>query len=159
MEIIGIFLFISNTFKPMNKEQEKELIEKLADIEHQRWSDWQKYLHSKCGKFSNGKVNWAYFSIENFRHWERQIKTDYKDLTEKEKDSDREQVMRYFPLIKKLLKQDRDKYISELESIVGKDERISENAGSLTRQWKESENRLRAKIRRRISKLIKALKQ
>ena len=26
----------------------EELFEKLADIEHQRWADWQKYVHSKC---------------------------------------------------------------------------------------------------------------
>ena len=31
--------------------------------------------------------------------WQRQIDTPYNELTEKEKDSDREQVMNYIPLI------------------------------------------------------------
>ena len=34
--------------------------------------------------------------------WERQIATDYADLSEKEKESDRDQVRRYWPLITKL---------------------------------------------------------
>jgi len=35
------------------------------------------------------------------KQWEKQIKTDYKDLTEEEKDSDRKEVMRYWNLINK----------------------------------------------------------
>ena len=35
----------------------KELIEKWADIEHKRWSKWQKYMHSLCTEIptENGK--------------------------------------------------------------------------------------------------------
>jgi len=73
------------------------LKEKLADIEHQRWSDWQRYLHSLCVKNEDGSLT---IPIKSVKHWERQINTSYKDLTEKEKDSDREQVDRYWPLIK-----------------------------------------------------------
>ena len=36
---------------------------------------------------------------EAWERAERQIKTDYKDLSEQAKDSDREQVLRYFHLI------------------------------------------------------------
>jgi len=78
--------------------QEIELMEKLAHHEHARWSDWQKYLHHLCVE-DDGK---NLVIVRTMReHWERQIKTDYKDLSEVEKDSDREQVMRYFHLIKK----------------------------------------------------------
>lgn len=73
------------------------LFELLADIEHQKWSHWQKYMHSKMEADSDEYGNIDYLLPEKlFEHWERQIKTKYKDLTEKEKDSDREQVMRYW---------------------------------------------------------------
>lgn len=81
----------------MNKKDTK-LFEQLADIEHQRWADWQKYLHSKCTPIMGGDL---LIHSEDVEHWERQIKTDYKNLSEKEKDSDREQVMRYWDLINK----------------------------------------------------------
>ena len=83
-----------------------DLKEQLADIEHQRWADWQKYLHSKMSSVIHPEVNnyeGKFLSDEDFEHWERQIATDYKDLSEKEKDSDREQVDRYLPLIKQAL--------------------------------------------------------
>lgn len=81
-----------------------ELFEKLADIEHQRWVDWQKHLHSKCDKKEkeySGALDQYDLLIpsELVMQWTRQIKTDYKDLSEKEKDSDRDQVMRYWNLI------------------------------------------------------------
>jgi len=79
--------------------ENKELFEQLAAIEHERWADWQKYLHSKT--FSDSQGYGQVIGRDDFEHWRRQIKTDYKDLSEKEKDSDREQVMRYWKLIQK----------------------------------------------------------
>ena len=80
-----------------------ELFEKLAGIEHQRWSDWQKYLHSKLKyvEWKEGEKTMCGYLLDpnDYERWERQIDTDYKDLSEKEKDSDREQVMRYWNLI------------------------------------------------------------
>lgn len=79
------------------KYPKNELFEKLAEIEHERWSDWQHHLHSKCANIAGSLV----IRLEDVQHWERQIRTNYKDLSEKEKDSDREQVMRYWHLISK----------------------------------------------------------
>ncbi len=73
-----------------------KILEKLADIEHQRWADWQKYLHSKCEKDNNGNLIIPAGYVENL---ERLIKTDYKDLTEKEKNSDREVVVKYLSFL------------------------------------------------------------
>jgi len=73
-----------------------ELFEKLADIEHQRWADWQKYFHSMCTDIDGGGKK---IPLNVYLRAERQIKTNYKDLTEREKDSDRKQVMRYWELI------------------------------------------------------------
>ena len=81
-----------------------ELFERLAFLEHNRWSDWQRYLHSKLKKVETRLNGTEYYLLSGdlYKHWERQIDTDYKDLSEKEKDSDREQVMRYWKLIKTL---------------------------------------------------------
>ena len=77
-----------------------ELFEKLADIEHQRWSDWQKYIHSQGAVLPDGGLE---LPSELVRQWERQIATDYADLSEKEKESDRDQVRRYWSLIEELV--------------------------------------------------------
>lgn len=74
----------------------KMLIETLSDIEHQRWSHWQSYLHSKCEKNDDGSLTIPKDLVEK---WNKQIETDYYDLTEKEKESDREQVMKYLHYI------------------------------------------------------------
>ena len=89
--------FITDTEKLF----EEEVREKLADIEHDRWSKWQKYMHSKMERISTAR--WS-LSDELFQRWERQINTRYAELSEKEKDSDREQVDMYLPLIKQFLK-------------------------------------------------------
>lgn len=76
----------------------RELKEQLAAIEHERWSDWQQYMHDKMGKL-NGLEDTFVLDGKHYKHWQRQIMTPYKELTEAEKNSDREQVDRYWPLI------------------------------------------------------------
>ena len=75
---------------------QNELFEQLAAVEHERWADWQRYCHKvlreTCPSPELEKV------LEE--RWDRQINTDYENLSEQEKDSDREQVMRYWHLIK-----------------------------------------------------------
>lgn len=83
----------------------KELRETLAAIEHQRWSDWQKYIHSLFLEHSNGEGKYVCLSVEWFNRWERQIATPYSELSEKEKDGDREQVDRYWPFVEAYAKE------------------------------------------------------
>ena len=78
-------------------EKEKELIEKLAAIEHERWADWQKYMHSRGTITPDGCF--LAISLAQIKAWERQINTPYSELSEKEKESDRRQVRRYWNLI------------------------------------------------------------
>jgi hypothetical protein len=78
-----------------------ELIEALASVEHERWSHWQRYLHSKC--IRHGQNGDLLIPAELVKKWEKQIATSYRDLTELEKESDREQVRKYLPLIAKAL--------------------------------------------------------
>jgi hypothetical protein len=74
-----------------------DLIETLAAIEHQRWADWQKYLHSKL--YNPGGGADKALPTEWWERWERQIVQPYAMLSEAEKCSDRDQVMRYWPVI------------------------------------------------------------
>jgi hypothetical protein len=110
------------------KEKINKIKEQLADIEHQKWSHWQKYLHSKCVEHSDGKGEWVCFPSELFRHWERQINTPYSELTEKEKDSDREQVERYLYLIEQTYKQAYEKGFIDGSELTGRmaEEEIAE---------------------------------
>ena len=76
-------------------------------IEHERWADWQKYCFEKLKieRYYEREVALKTDDTEgdNYKwqiyNWWRQIETPYKDLSEEEKDSDREQVMRYWYLI------------------------------------------------------------
>ena len=79
------------------KYPRSKLFEKLAEIEHTRWAEWQKCVHSRCTQGTMpGSLEISGRDVEN---WTRQINTPYSDLSEKEKDSDRDQVMRYYHLI------------------------------------------------------------
>lgn len=75
---------------------EQELIEKLANFEHDRWSRWQKHLFSKCIKNNDGSYT---IPKEYVDSWERQIITEYKELSEQEKESDRKEAMRIIECI------------------------------------------------------------
>lgn len=76
---------------------EGELREKLAAIEHERWSDWQKWCHEVLRQEMPLS---ARLDLERIlKRWDRQIATPYDKLSDSEKASDMEQVDRYWPLI------------------------------------------------------------
>lgn len=81
------------------------LVEELAACEHERWSHWQRYMHSKGERRPDGSL---VIPGELVQRWDAQIATSYADLSESEKMSDREQVRRYLPLIAAALAE-RDK--------------------------------------------------
>lgn len=72
------------------------LMERLATVEHERWSHWQRYMHGKAVKQPDGSL---LIPPELVEQWERQLATPYSELAEKEKESDREQVRKYLPVI------------------------------------------------------------
>lgn len=84
-----------------------ELYERLAAIEHERWADWQRWMHAQCFIKEDGSL---VIPAELVERWERQIDTPYADLTEREKQSDRDQVNRYWSLIEPLLLVTEDPY-------------------------------------------------
>lgn len=72
------------------------LIERLAEVEHQRWSHWQRYLHEQAKKLPDGSL---LIPADLVNRWEQQLSTPYEELSETEKESDREQVRKYLPII------------------------------------------------------------
>jgi hypothetical protein len=83
------------------------LIERLADVEHERWSHWQRYVHSKGLRQPDGSL---LLPADLVARWEKQIDTKYAELDDQERESDREQVRKYLPLIASALAErvDRD---------------------------------------------------
>ena len=54
-----------------------DIIERLAAHEHQQWAHWTRYMLDNLTE-------------ENIARWRQQIEMDYQDLSESEKESDRE---------------------------------------------------------------------
>tara|TARA_R110002124_G_scaffold65775_1_gene179751 strand:- start:10935 stop:11219 length:285 start_codon:yes stop_codon:yes gene_type:complete len=79
----------------------KDKREALSDLEHQQWAHWTKYMlevlrpvlglgfYEARGSGMEYNPN-IVKARESLRRWHRQIETPYADLSEKEKDSDRE---------------------------------------------------------------------
>ena len=64
-----------------------KLREKLAELEHEQWSHWTKYLIKN-------------FTEDNILKWGKQAITPYYQLSEKEKDSDRVWADKVLKLLK-----------------------------------------------------------
>jgi hypothetical protein len=81
-----------------------QLLEKLAAVEHERWSHWQRYIHDKGMRQPDGSL---LLPAKLVARWDAQMNTPYAALTEEMKESDREQVRRYLPLITDTLTRSR----------------------------------------------------
>jgi hypothetical protein len=86
--------------EPLAALSSPALLETLAEIEHERWSHWQRYLHSRCARAADGSL---VVPAELVARWEQQMATPYGNLSEPEKESDREQVRLYLPVIEAAL--------------------------------------------------------
>ena len=71
---------------------EDKLMEKLADLEHDQWSHWTRHMLDNL-------------TDENIARWRRQIDTPYSELSEKEKDSDREWAKKIIGVINQYQKE------------------------------------------------------
>lgn len=67
----------------------KELLEKLAELEHEQWSTWASILIAQEDNLSPARLE----------RYERFSKTEYGDLTEKEKDADRHWAERVLDIV------------------------------------------------------------
>ena len=73
-----------------------ELREKFAAQAHRSWTGWMRYLFALSKTDEQGNVtipeHWA-------KHWERQMGTDYADLSQEEKHSDRKEADQYLEIL------------------------------------------------------------
>lgn len=100
----------------------EELREQLAAIEHERWADWQNHVFEKSLLTKEGDMRIPRGAVQR---WQRQIKTPYSNLSDDEKQSDLQEVDRYWPLLEAALSQahaagEREGRIAELELWHGK---------------------------------------
>ena len=65
---------------------DEELLEELADVQHKIWSHWMVYLFGRCRGNQDGTLT---IPADLVTRWKRQMATDYADLSEREKESDR----------------------------------------------------------------------
>lgn len=78
--------------------EKKQLVELLAEYAHTQWSGWMKYLFEKCETNINNDVVIPQWAVQR---WKRQIETNYKDLSESEKESDRKEAIGMLEVIEK----------------------------------------------------------
>jgi hypothetical protein len=74
-----------------------EIIEKLAVMIHEQWSGWMKYLFDKGIFKKDGTWEMPKWAVER---WKRQMKTEYNDLSEEEKESDRIEAKKFIEILK-----------------------------------------------------------
>ena len=77
-----------------------EFREKVADLAHRQWSGWMIWLYSKCNHSSDGGLE---IPVEWVQHWQRQMETDYADLPERDKISDRKEADKFIALFEREL--------------------------------------------------------
>lgn len=70
------------------------LIERLAGYAHNAWAGWMRYLFSKCAPLDwhSALVGMLAIPPESVERWTRQMNTEYADLPEHEKESDRKEA-------------------------------------------------------------------
>jgi len=74
----------------------QELIEQLAEKEHASWARWMSYVFELCGTSTHGIVA---IPAGLVARWQKQIETPYAELSEQEKQSDRDEVTHILPII------------------------------------------------------------
>lgn len=82
------FVDVFYQFKGAEDDPGSGLREELADLAHEQWSGWMRYLFD----------NW---SDDSVARWQRQMETPYAGLSEEEKDSDRKEADRVLAVLRK----------------------------------------------------------
>jgi len=70
-------------------------LEKKAAQAHDIWAHWMKYFLNRFAQPDGSRCAVFIVPTPDYTRWLSQMKTKYEDLTEEEKDSDREIAKRY----------------------------------------------------------------
>lgn len=70
--------------------------EDIAEISHEIWSHWMRYQFQCCTENKDGSLT---IPADRVKRWTKQMNTTYNNLSEKEKDSDREQADKIIQVI------------------------------------------------------------
>ena len=81
--------------------QNEEIREELANYAHATWSGWMDYLFSKCVHNPDGTVTIPKWAVER---WQKQAATEYIDLPEDMKPSDRKEADRIIKIFMEIEK-------------------------------------------------------
>ena len=68
------------------RQRKGEALEILANVQHEIWSHWMKYLFSVSSQNISGSVT---IPANLVARWTRQMNTPYAELSEKEKESEK----------------------------------------------------------------------
>lgn len=79
----------------MDKEK---LLEEFAQYSHDSWSKWMRYLFGKCTALKDGSF---LISSNDAKRWIRQMRTEYMNLPENEKISDRSEGQKIINIFEK----------------------------------------------------------
>ena len=77
-------------------EKEELVREKLANLCHEQWSGWVRYMFSKGVFNADGTWTMPAWAVER---WKRQMETSYSELSESEQDSDRNEADKFLSII------------------------------------------------------------
>ncbi len=75
----------------------KTMREKFAEIAHNQWSGWMKYLFSKGTFNEDGTWTMPVWAVDR---WKRQMETPYSMLSEDEQQNDRDEADKFLIVIK-----------------------------------------------------------
>ena len=76
----------------VNNMANENNVEKIAAIAHQQWSAWMLYLFKVSFVNKDGSYTIPKWYVDR---WKRQINTEYSQLPENEKESDRDEARLY----------------------------------------------------------------
>jgi len=79
-----------------DKKQKRDIREALADLCHEQWSGWERYLFRFGTLNDDGTFT---MDADKVTRWMLQMVTPYEDLSELEQDSDRKEADKFLRLM------------------------------------------------------------